>query len=99
MADIRRYTPEIDEIALSAIVRFLGLALQNRDSSLVSCGNDLEILRIRDGYAKKLLGLDPVTSISAIEHVCQRMRADKAKHRVTFYYLMAQHTNTLEKLQ
>ena len=34
--DVRKYAPNADDKAIAGIVRYLGVALQNRDSALVS---------------------------------------------------------------
>ena len=54
---------------------------------------------MRDGFAKKKLGLSDDKSIdAAIKKVCEKMKADHDKPRVTFYYLLASETGTLDKL-
>jgi len=91
-ADIRRYVPEPDEAAVKGIIRHCGIALQNRDSSFVSCTDKAERDRVRDGFLKKKLALtEPDGELDkAVMEVCQAMKADRDKPRVTFYYLLAQ---------
>lgn len=88
--DIAKYTGSINDKAVDAIVKFCGIALQSRDASLVSCTDEAEVDRIRKGFATKVLGLDAAESDKVIKQVCEKMKADKTKHRVTFYYLMAE---------
>jgi len=88
--DIAKYTSSINDKAVDAIVKFCGIALQSRDASLVACTDEAEVDRIRKGFATKLLGLDEAASDKIIKQVCEQMKADKTKHRVTFYYLMAE---------
>jgi hypothetical protein len=100
---VRRYDAGADEEHVRKIVNKLGIALQNRDSSLVSCSDNSELERIRDGFAKKTLQLDGAHSddeiMSKINEVCVQMAGDAGhKHRVPFYYLLAKSTNTLDKL-
>jgi predicted transcriptional regulator len=69
-ADIRKYTSKVDDKAVSAIVKFCGIAL----------------------------GLDAKAAEAAVKAVGEKMKADKTKHRVTVYYLVAEQTGTLAKL-
>ena len=88
--DIAKYTASINDKAVDAIVKFCGIALQSRDASLVACTDEAEVDRIRKGFATKILGLNETESDKIIKQVCEQMKADKTKHRVTFYYLMAE---------
>ena len=98
LENVRRYVPGADEEVVQAIVKYLGIALRNRDSSLVSCSDRSELDRVRDGFCRKKLGLEKAVADEAIEAVCQRMSQDRNKDRVTFYYLVADRTGTLKKL-
>ncbi len=100
---VRKYDADADEGTVTSIAKKLGIALQNRDSSLVSCSDSSEIERIRDGFAKKHLGLDDGHSddeiMEKINEVCVQMAGDGGnKHRVPFYYLLAKNTGTLDKV-
>ncbi len=95
---VHRYAPEADEAHVAAIAKYLGIALRNRDSSLVSCSDRNELDRVRDNFCKKKLGLEKARADAAIKAVCEQMAEDRNKHRVTFYYLVAQKTGTLDRL-
>lgn len=97
-ADIKKYTKSVDEAAVSTIVKYCGIALQKADSSLVSCSDATELERVRDGFAAKKLGLSASAAEAAMQKVCAAMKEDRTKHRVTFYYLLAEHSGTLAKL-
>lgn len=97
-ADISKYTTNINDKAIDALVKFCGIALQSRDSSLVACSDEAEVDRVRKGFATKVLGLDEAASMAAIKSVCEKMKADSSKHRVTFYYLLAETTGKIEAL-
>lgn len=92
IADVKKYAPEADEAAIKGIVRHCGIALQSRDSSFVSCTDKAERDRVRDGFLKKKLALtDGEADLDkAVVAVCERMKADRDKPRVTFYYLLAE---------
>jgi hypothetical protein len=98
LEDVRTYVPNADAAVVERIVKYLGIALRNRDSSLVSCSDRSELERVRDGFCRKKLGLEKAIADQAIEAVCQRMSEERNKHRVTFYYLIADRTGTLGKL-
>ena len=98
-ADVKKYAPGADDKVIAAIVKHLGIALRNKDSSLVSCSDKTELDRVREGWCKKKLALSGDTEIdAAIKTVCEKMKADKTKSRVTFYYLLAEHYKKLDGL-
>ena len=56
--------------------------------------------RVREHFLKKKLGLTmPDAELDeAIVEICQRMAKDRDKHRVTFYYLLAEKYGKLAAL-
>lgn len=92
LADVKRYVPGANEKAVAGIVKYLGIALKSKDASLVSCSSKEELERVRDNFLKKKLaaGTDDKALDAAIKEVCEKMKADKQKQRVTFYYLLAE---------
>lgn len=101
-AEIGKFTTNVDDAAITAIVKHLGIALQNRDSSLVSGSDPAEMARVRDSWLKKKLALteDDATLDAAAKAVVQRM-ADAGitfKQRVTVYYLLAEKFGKLGSL-
>jgi hypothetical protein len=97
-ADIEKYTGSVNAAAVDSIVKYCGIALQSRDASLVSCTDDAELGRVRDGFASKKLGLSGDAADKAIATICEKMKGDNSKSRVTFYYLLAEETGTLGAL-
>ena len=96
--EVRKYVDSPNQDAIDEITRYCGIALRNRDSSYVSAGDRKELDTVRDGFAKKKLGLDPETADAGIDKVCERMKGGGSKGRVAFYYLLAEETGTLDKL-
>lgn len=97
--DVRRFDAGADELIVKKIVNHLGIALRNRDSSLVSCSDPAELGRVREKWCKKKFGsTDDEKCDEIIETVCQTMMADRNKSRVTFYYLVAKHMGVLDQL-
>lgn len=89
--DVRKYAPQADAKVIAGIARYCGIALQNRDSSLISFSDKDEIARVRENFLKKKLGLtDSDTDLDkAISTVGNVMKDDRTKNRVTVYYLLA----------
>ena len=99
LADLKRYVPGANEKAVAGIVKHLGIALKSKDASLVSCSSKDELDRVRESWCKKKLGqTDDKAVDAAIKEVCEKMRADKQKSRVTFYYLLAEKFDKLGML-
>ncbi len=96
-ADISRYTTNVNDQAVKGIVNYCGIALQKRDSSLVSASDPTELATIRNGFAAKKLGLAPEAADAGMSAVVEKMKDDRNKSRVTFYYLLAEATGTLAK--
>ena len=90
-ADVGKYATNADPKAIAGIVRYCGIALQNRDSSLVSFSDKDEVERVRTRFLKGKLGLtNPDAELDqAIMAVGETMKADRTRNRVTVYYLLA----------
>jgi hypothetical protein len=97
LADVKKWASNVDEAAVAGIVKHLGIALRNKDSSLVSGTDPAEVKRVVDGFLKKKLALtdsdDKLTA--AVMSIVEKMKADKTKERVTVYYLLADHYKKL----
>jgi hypothetical protein len=96
-AEVRKCAPNANQAAIGGIVKHLGIALQSRDSSLVACDDEKERHRVRDSFLKKKLSLTtPDAELDkAIMDVCGKMRSERDKSRVTFYYLLAERFDKL----
>ena len=97
-ADVAKFTSSVNDDAVSTIVKYCGIALRSRDASMVSCTDPAELGRVRDGFASKKLGLSADAADKGIAAVCEKMKGDNSKSRVTFYYLLAEETGTMGKL-
>ena len=100
VADVKRYVPVPNEKAIAGIVKHLGIALKSKDASLVACSSKDELERVRESWCKKKLALagSDADLDKSIKAICDKMKADHDKHRVTFYYLLADHHKKLDKL-
>lgn len=98
VTDLGKYTTNVNEAAVAAIVKYCGIALRNVDSSLVSATSREELATVRDGFAAKKLGLTADAADAGIRTVVEKMKGTPRKGRVTFYYLLAEATGTLDRL-
>jgi hypothetical protein len=99
LADVKIYDASADADTVAKIVKHLGIALRNRDSALVSCSDQKELDRVKAGWCAKKLGVTDEAKVDAtLAKVCETMKADKTKARVTFYYLVAKHLGKLGSL-
>lgn len=92
LEDVKKYAPACDEVAVEGIVKYLGIALRNRDSSLVSASDPSELARVREKFLQKKLELTDAEDVldAAVKEIVDRMKADRTKERVTVYYLLAE---------
>ncbi len=98
--DVKRYAASADDKVIAGIVKHLGIALKSKDASMVSCSSKDELARVRDSWLKKKLGMtgDDATLDKLVKDVCEEMKGDKQKKRVTFYYLLAEKAGKLSAL-
>lgn len=97
--DVKKYVDSPDPAAIDSIVKYCGIALRSSaDAASVSATDKKELATVRDKFAAKKLGLDADAADAGIAKVCERMKGQNRKHRVTFYYLLAEETGTMSKL-
>jgi hypothetical protein len=99
--NIKKYSNGYNQAAAERIVGHLGIALRNRDSSLVACSDNGELDRVREKWCRGKLGVahKQAELDAAIQAICARMKDEGGqKSRVTFYYLLAEHFGKLDAL-
>ena len=99
--NIKKYAKGYNKAAAEKIVGHLGIALRNRDSSLVSCSDDTELQRVREKWCRGKLALSQSNDEldKALAKVCEKLKPEGGnKSRVTFYYLVAGHFGKLDDL-
>ena len=96
-ADVLKYAPDADAKVIAGIVRYCGIALYKKDSSLVSFSDKSETDRVRNNFLKKKLALTDEDGEldKAIAKVGETMKGSRNKNRVTVYYLLARHFGKL----
>jgi Protein of unknown function (DUF2853) len=100
-AEVKKYAAAADKTHCDAIVKHLGIAMKGTDSQLVACSSKDELDRVRESWCKKKLALTQADADldKAIAAICDKMKADKNKSRVAFYYLLAAHFDKLAVLK
>jgi hypothetical protein len=90
-ANVERYASAVDAQAVKGIVKYLCIALQNRDWSLVAGSDPEELTRVCDSFMKNKLGLtqSDVELDAALNDVMTLMSSERNKSRVKVYYLLA----------
>ena len=97
--DIAKYCGSEDEpLNSKAITKIVEFCDQSGTPENVASSNKIELVRIRDGFAKNCLWLDTATAERGIKQVCEILLDAYPKRRVTFLYLLADVTDSLEKL-
>jgi Protein of unknown function (DUF2853) len=99
--NIKKYANGYNQAAAEKIVGHLGIALRNRDSSMVACSDSGELDRVRERWCRGKLGLAQTKTDldAAIQAVCDKLQPEgSTKSRVTFYYLLAEHFGKLGDL-
>ncbi len=96
LADVKKYAKHpVNEAALNAMAKTYRLVMSQSDTRYVACSDPAERDRVRDNFLKKKLGLSSPDLDAAIKTVCEAMKADRTKSRLTFYYLLAEHYGKL----
>lgn len=98
LKNVKKYVDSPNETAVEALVGHLGLALKNRDSAVVAATDPEELASIKSGYCSKTLDLSDDEADKAMKSVCDIMQGDTAKCRVAFYYLLAQESDSMDRL-
>ena len=98
LADVQRYDADAGAGVVEKIVKHLGIALRSKDASLVSCSDKSERDRVAEKWCGKKLGVTDDAANDVVETVCQQMKGDRQKSRVTFYYLVAKELDKLGDL-
>ena len=88
LAEVRKYDAKASAAVIDNIVKYCGIALRSRDSSLVACSQEHELNTIAKGFATKKLGMTS-GQLDLVKAICEQMKGQRFKNRVTFYYLMA----------
>ncbi|MCB9248464.1 MAG: DUF2853 family protein [Ignavibacteriales bacterium] len=80
----------IDDKLLAAIAKSQGPAIFREDAKRVSCGDKVELARVKNNFLIKKLGMKDGPNLdAAIKKVCETFgSSNRNKYRVIFYYLL-----------
>jgi hypothetical protein len=96
LADIKKYAKKpVNEAALAGLEKTYRLVLSHADSRFVACSDPNEVETVRENFLKKKLALSGGDLDGTIKSVCQAMKDERNKSRLTFYYLLAEHFDKL----
>ena len=97
---VLKYDAKASEDVVRKIVNHCGIALSNNDGKFVACSDVRERVTVRDSWLVKKLGLVGTKAEldAKVLAVCEIMKADRMKNRVTFYYLLAKTEGQLSTL-
>ncbi|WP_371395392.1 DUF2853 family protein [Fretibacter rubidus] len=94
-ANVKKYDDKASRDTVKAIIKHCGVALRSRDSSLVACSDATETATVAKNFVGKKLGVKDGAE-DVVKAVCQEMKGERFKNRVTFYYLCAKNTGKLD---
>jgi hypothetical protein len=97
MAAVRKYAGTVDEAALTGMAKNYALVLSKPDTQLVAASDPAELQRVVDNFLKKKLGLKDGNDalLASCKAVGEKMKEDRSKSRLAFYYLLAAHYGKL----
>ncbi len=97
LADLKKFaTKPVNDAAFAGMVKAYALVMSKPDTRYVACSDAAELDRVRENFLKKKLGLKSADLDQSIKAICEHMKADKTKSRLTFYYLLAEHYGKLD---
>ena len=97
MADLKKFAKKpINEAAAAGMMKAYALVMSKPDTRFVACTDPAELDRVRENFLKKKLGLKSTDLDTSIKAICEHMKADKTKSRLTFYYVLAEHYGKLD---
>ena len=79
---------------VQGIVKYCGVALSTRDGRLIACTDESELKTVAKGFVTKKLGKTD-GQLEFVKGICQDMKSERFKQRVTFYYLAAKKARKL----
>jgi len=88
LTEVRKYDAKASAAVVDSIVKYCGISLRSRDSSLVACSDENELNTVATGFCTKKLGMTKGQR-ELVKDVCVQMKGQRFKNRVTFYYLCA----------
>jgi Protein of unknown function (DUF2853) len=97
IAAVRKYVTKVDEAALTGMAKNYALVLSKPDTQLVAASDPAEVQRVVDNFLKKKLGRKESNEVllEAAKAVGVKMKEDRSKSRLAFYYILAEQYGAL----
>jgi Protein of unknown function (DUF2853) len=97
LADVKIYATKVDELAVQGMSKTYALVMSKADTRYVAASDPVEVERVVTNFLQKKLGRkeDKAALTAACKAVGEKMKADRTKSRITFYYLLAEHYGQL----
>jgi hypothetical protein len=96
LADVKKFAKKpLNEAAFAKMTKSYALVMSKPDTRYVACSDPVELDRVRENFLKKKLGLSSADMDASIKAICEHMKSDRTKSRLTFYYLLAEHYGKL----
>jgi hypothetical protein len=97
--DIAQYTDSVNEDLVEVLYQSLASVLGNADAANVACSDESELETVRTNFIKEKLEVnDTEKADEVLNSVCERMSGDRAKNRLTFYYLVTEELQCIGKM-
>ena len=93
-ANVLKFDPKARKPVVQGIVKYCGVALSTRDGRLIACTDESELKTVAKGFVTKKLGKTD-GQLEFVKGICQDMKSERFKQRVTFYYLAAKKARKL----
>lgn len=95
---VKAFDARASRAVVQNIVDYCGVSLKSRDSSLVACTDESELRTVANGFVTKKLGIKD-GQMDLVKSVCEQMKDQRLKSRVTFYYLTAKKARKLSQFR
>jgi hypothetical protein len=97
--DIAKYDDTVNEELIAVLYKSLAGVLGNPDAANVACSDESELETVKKNFIEKKLEItDDAKADEAIKAVCEMMKDDRTKNRLTFYYLLTQELRCIGKM-
>jgi hypothetical protein len=95
--DVKKYVAKPDEKAVAGMAKTYALVMSKADTKWVAAKDPEEIQRVVTNFCKKKLGRkeDAAALTAACNAIGEKMKGDRNKSRLVFYYLLAEHFGQL----
>jgi len=99
ITDVAKYDDTVNEKLVEVLYGSLAGVLAQQDAANVSCSDEDELATVKRNFIEAKLGItDEEKAEEALKAVCEMMKGDNTKNRLTFYYLLTQELRCIGKM-